>query len=137
MILQVKLTFEARSSHFQICTKSEAVSNQNKTNVKRRNSNISFTDFFTICMTHTDSSVTVSVMRTDETKKMNEKMLQTPFKKTLLKERTYRVVKRKWGWPSATTLNVLFLKESQNICTTILSSQSSQKTLSINLIVNE
>jgi len=46
-------------------------------------------------MTHTDSSVTVSVMRTDETKKMNEKMLQTLFKKTLLKERTYRVVKRK------------------------------------------
>jgi len=95
MILQVKLAFEAHSFHFQVCTKSEAVSNQNKTNVRRRNSNISFTDFFTICMTHTDSSVIVSVMRTDETEKMNEKILQTPFKKTLLKERTYKIVKRK------------------------------------------
>ena len=94
MILQVKLTFKAHSSHFQICTKSEAVNNQNKTNVKRRNSNISFTDFFTIHTTYTDSSVIVAVMRTDKTEKMNKKILQTFFKKTLLKERTYKVVKR-------------------------------------------
>ena len=122
MILQVKLAFEAHSSHFQVCTKSEAVNNQNKTNVRRRNSNISFTDFFTIHTTHTDNFVTVSVMRTDKTEKMNEKMLQAFFKKILLKERTYKVVKRKWGQPSVTTLNVLFLKGSQNICMTILNS---------------
>jgi len=95
MILQVKLAFETHSFHFQVCTKSEAVNNQNKTNVRRRNSNISFTDFFTIHTTHTDNFVTVSVMRTDKTEKMNEKMLQSFFKKILLKERTYKVVKRK------------------------------------------
>jgi len=95
MILQVKLAFETCSSHFQVCTKSEAVNNQNKTNVRRRNSNISFTDFFTICTTYTDDFVIVSVMKTDKTERINEKMLQTFFKKTMLKEKTYKVVKRK------------------------------------------